>query len=87
MKWAALLAVLLLAGCGPERGVTPSQSLPTVPADIQECFNKSLPGMARGLNVGEIESLWKQDRIRYVVMRRCGQRFLAWYGDLQGNWK
>lgn len=92
VKWKRALAVtgtcLVLSACGPDPGVSPSASLPGVPADIQACFRKSLPGLGdRALNVGEIEALWKQDRIRYVVMRRCGVRLLAWYGDLQANWK
>jgi hypothetical protein len=83
----ALLALLLLAGCGAEHGGSVANSLPTVPADIQLCFRKSLPGIDRALNIGEVEALWKQDRVRYVVMRRCGQRLLAWYEDLRTNWK
>ncbi|WP_407122726.1 hypothetical protein [Bradyrhizobium sp. STM 3561] len=39
------------------------------------------------LTVAEVESLWKQDRVRLVVEQRCGKRFLAWYGDLRKGWK
>jgi hypothetical protein len=42
---------------------------------------------AKALTVAEVESLWKQDRVKQAVLRQCGQRFLAWYGDLQKRWR
>lgn len=91
MKALAILAVLaiggLLGGCNPP-GTSPSGSLPTVPADIQACFRKAAVTIPdRALSVADVESLWKQDRIRLVAMRNCGNRFLAWYSDLQRDWK
>jgi hypothetical protein len=29
--------------------------------------------------VSEVEELWKQDRIRLIVDKRCGERMQAWY--------
>lgn len=87
MKALVLLAVLILAGCTPPRD-TPSGSLPGVPADIQACFRKAAVTIPnRALTVADVESLWKQDRVRFVAMRQCGNRFLAWYSDLQRDWK
>lgn len=84
-----LLIVPLLGGCF-ETGqtATPGQ-LPPVPADIQQCFRNGSVAIPRGrtLTVAEIESLWKQDRVQIAVMRRCGNRFLAWYESLRQNWK
>lgn len=91
MKALVILAVLaiggLLGGCNPT-GTSPAGSLPAVPADIQACFRKAAVTLPdRALSVADVESLWKQDRTRLVAMRLCGNRFLAWYGDLQRNWR
>lgn len=89
-KALIILAVLvvggLLGGCDPR--TSPAGSLPGVPADIQACFRKAAVAIPnRALTVADVESLWKQDRIRLVAMRTCGNRFLAWYADLQRDWK
>lgn len=77
---------IALAGCQPSG--TTSGNLPTVPADIQACFRGSPANVPqKALTVAEVESLWKQDRIKQAVLRQCGQRFLAWYGDLQKRWR
>lgn len=84
---AALVAGLALAGCN-DPGATVSGSLPSVPADIQACFRGGpVKVPQKALTVAEVESLWKEDRVRLVVMQKCGQRFLAWQGDLQKRWK
>jgi hypothetical protein len=59
------------------------------PADIQACFRTNGPVKVpqKALTVAEVESLWKEDRVRAVVLRKCGSRFLAWYNDLQRGWK
>ena len=83
---AALVAGLLLAGCQPSG--TTSGALPTVPTDNQACFRQGpVKVPPKALTVAEVESLWKQDRVRSAVMQACGQRFLAWYGDLQKRWR
>lgn len=64
---AMLAAGLLLAGCQPSG--TPSGQLPTVPADIQACFRQGpVKVPVKALTVAEVESLWKQDRVRSTVM-------------------
>jgi hypothetical protein len=84
---ALLIPVLfLLAGCAGSPSV-PSQ-LPPVPADIQQCFRIGVGKVPpRALTVAEVETLWKNDRVRAVVMQRCGNRFLAWYDSLRRSWK
>lgn len=81
----ALIAALL-GGCVTS-GSTPSTvaPLPVVPADIQTCFEGSgvtIP--ARELTAGEVEALWGNDRVRIVVLKKCGKRFISWYDSLQG---
>jgi hypothetical protein len=82
---ASVSTLLLLTACGPSGSVKTSVSLPPVPADIQVCFNGSavVDVPRRALTRADVESLWKKDRIRNVVLRNCGNRFLAWYGDLR----
>jgi hypothetical protein len=75
-----------LAACGPSDNVSPSQ-LPYAPADLQHCFRDAVGIPDKALTVAEVESLWKQDRVRLAVNRMCGQRMLAWYNSLQANWK
>ena len=82
----AAAVAMLLAGCQPP--ATVQGSLPTVPADIQTCFRGGPTKVPqKALTVAEVESLWKEDRVRQVVMRKCGERFLAWYSDLQKRWR
>ncbi len=88
MKYVVLLTALALGACAPQPSATVSGSLPSVPADIQACFRDGPVKVPRKvLTVAEVESLWKQDRVRLVVEQRCGKRFLAWYGDLRKGWK
>mgnify|MGYP005816515225 CR=1 FL=1 len=86
-----LLACLALplAACGPfgEPKTDPKVELPYPPADIQTCFRGAANIPNRALSVGEVEALWKQDRVRSVAQAKCGARFLAWYSQLQANWK
>ncbi len=80
-----VIVVGALSACTP---ATTSGQLPTVPADIQSCFRTGpVKVPQKALTVAEVESLWKQDRVRSAVMQACGQRFLAWYGDLQKRWR
>lgn len=77
---------LLLAGCDPQGA--PAQELPPLPADIVACLKQSgveIP--KRALTVADVERLWKTDRLRIVVMRNCGARAIAWYGELRARWK
>lgn len=77
------LMTLPLIGCArlSDANETRTIAQPVVPADIQKCFEGGpikLP--ARALTAGEVESLWGNDRIRIVVLQKCGKRFIAWYG-------
>lgn len=76
-----------LAGCNPPESM--SGSLPMAPADIQACFRTNGPVKVprKALTVAEVESLWKEDRVRAVVLRKCGNRFVTWYNSLQRDWK
>lgn len=75
-----------LAACGPSDKVTPGQ-LPFAPADLQGCFRSAVGIPDKALTVAEVESLWKQDRVRLIVNKRCGERMQAWYSALQADWK
>lgn len=83
----SLALAVMLAGCDPA-ATTVSGGLPTVPADIQACFRAGPTKVPqKALTVAEVESLWKEDRVRLVIEQRCGKRFLAWYGDLRKGWR
>lgn len=88
MKAILLLPVLLLlTACGPD-GTTVPSSLPPVPSDIQQCFRVGVGKVPpRALTIAEVEALWKNDRVKAVVMQRCGNRFIAWYDSLRRSWK
>lgn len=76
----------LLAGCAPSNSVT--STLPTVPTDIQVCFRQSAMKVPeKALTVAEVESLWKQDRVKQAALRRCGQRLITWYESIRRGWK
>ena len=84
-----LMALLLLAGCVTDATVPSLLSkLPPPPADIARCFNQSIGVTpARDLSVEQVERAWKSDRLRFVVIQRCGQRFNSWYASLRRKWK
>lgn len=85
---ALVLISMPLAGC-PESGDSAAPGkLPGVPSDIQACFRDgpvAVPNKA--LTVSDVESLWKEDRIRLVVSQKCGKRFQSWYNSLRRGWK
>lgn len=85
----ALVLTLALGGCPDDEGRPPATTkLPEIPADIRACFRES--GVAipdRDLTVGDVERLWKTDRVRLVVMRRCGVRLVAFYDGLRRTWR
>ena len=78
--------VLPLAACGPSEQTVPSQ-LPHPPADIQSCFRSAVGLPDKDLTIAEVEALWKVDRYRLAVNKRCGVRLLQWYESLRVNWK
>jgi hypothetical protein len=53
--------------------------LPYPPADLQHCFCDAVGIPDRAPTVSEVEELWKQDRIRLIVNKRCGERMQACY--------
>jgi hypothetical protein len=83
---ALALTGMLLAACGPS-GKETAAALPYAPADIQSCFREAVGIPDRALTKAEVESLWKQDRLRVKINALCGKRMLAWYGDLQTNYR
>ena len=52
---------------------------PYPPADLQHCFRNAVAIPDGAPTVSEVEELWKQDRIRLIVNKRCGERMQAWY--------
>lgn len=84
---ALVLIAMPLSGCFESDSTSPGK-LPSVPADISICFRDSgaVP-QPKALTVAEVESLWKQDRVQVVVLKKCGNRFLAWYNSLRRRWK
>jgi hypothetical protein len=74
---------MALAGCETSSDVKPG-NMPPVPGDIQACFRQG-PGVIpdRALSIYDVESLWKQDRIKVVVMQKCGARLISWYNALR----
>ena len=81
------LTLLLLAACGPSDRSSSTSAPPPVPADIQTCFRAAAGIPEKALTAGDVESLWKIDRVRVAVNARCGGRLLAWYEDLRKNWR
>lgn len=84
---ACVLMLPLLAACETSSNSVKG-TLPAPPSDIQLCFRQSgvvIPD--RALTIYDVESLWKQDRIRIAVLNRCGNRLLSWYDDLRRNWQ
>lgn len=83
----AVLSSLVLVGCETSSEAVKS-ALPHAPADIQACFRKGASVLPdRALTVAEVESLWKQDRVRIKVLQLCGERMVNWYSSLQRTWR
>lgn len=75
----------LLAGCVTSGKPVPQVvgfQFPPVPTDIKTCFKSVVPVPDHELSVAEVETLWKQDRVRVRVNQTCGERFIRWYDDL-----
>ena len=86
---AACLPLLLNACDESDRPPVPASTpLPAVPADIRACFaGAGVDIPRRALTVGDVERLWKQDRLRAVVMQRCGTRLIAFYDQVRRSWR
>lgn len=84
---AAACLLMLLGACDESDSPPTSTPLPPLPADIRTCFVGVVDIPARALTIGDVEKLWKTDRVRAVVMQRCGVRLLAFYDDLRRSWR
>jgi len=67
--------------------VTISTQLPPVPAELRACFKGVVKIKDAPLTVGEVEALWKNDRVRAVATDRCGKRLAAWYDTLRRTYQ
>jgi hypothetical protein len=87
---ALALIGLQLAACvtSSDGANTPARNqLPPVPADILLCLRSSASVPPdRDLTAGDVEELWKKDRVKIVVLKKCGNRFTAWYNSLRQSW-
>lgn len=85
---AALVGSLALAACDENDNLRPEMRLPPLPNDLRVCLQRSgIDIPKRALTVGEIERLWKEDRITIVAMRNCGNRIIAFYNTLRKRWR
>jgi hypothetical protein len=80
--------VTALTGCVNSSKPPPATPLPPLPTDLKSCLKGAGVNIPdRALTVGEVEKLWVKDRLRIVIMRKCGVRVVAWYEHLRANWK
>jgi hypothetical protein len=72
-----------LTACGEKKAppvIVIKPNLIEIPADLRACVAVSgvkIP--QRALTVAEVERLWKDDRVRFAVVRGCFRRALAFY--------
>jgi hypothetical protein len=82
------LTALALTGCVESASQPPATPLPPLPVELKSCLKGAgvtIPD--RELTVGEVEKLWAQDRLKIVVMRKCGARVVSWYATLRATWR
>jgi hypothetical protein len=79
---------MALTGCVSSSSPPPATLLPPLPTELRSCLKGAgvtIPD--RALTVGEVEKLWAKDRLKIVVMRKCGARLVRWYDHLRANWR
>jgi hypothetical protein len=82
------LTALALTACVESASPPPATPLPPLPTELKSCLKGAgvtIPD--RELTVGEVEKLWAQDRLKIVVMRKCGARVVSWYATLRATWR
>jgi hypothetical protein len=82
------LVVTGLSACNEFAERPPATPLPPLPVELKSCLKGAgvtIPD--RELTVGEVEKLWAQDRLKIVVMRKCGARVVSWYATLRATWR
>lgn len=85
---AAACLLMPLVACDESDSPPASTPLPPIPAELRTCLAGAGVEIPDGpLTVGQVERLWKQDRLRIVAMRQCGTRLLAFYDDLRRSWR
>jgi hypothetical protein len=75
---------LALTACGKDKAPAPvvviKPNLIDIPADLRKCAETSGVKIPAGaLTVSQVETLWKDDRIRLALVRGCFRRALAFY--------
>jgi hypothetical protein len=63
------------------------ETLPAPSADVQRCFTGAISVPKKALSKGEVEKLWKQDRLRSIKQQQCGKRLLARDAELRKRWR
>jgi hypothetical protein len=92
MRFPAILTLVLtgaaLTACVGSSNPPPATPLPPLPIDLKSCLKGAgVPIPSRALTVGEVERLWAQDRLKIVVLRKCGTRLVSWYDRLRATWR
>lgn len=58
-------------------------NIPAVPADIEACEREPTWKPAVALTQGEVEKLWKTDRLRLALVNACFRRIVCMYHDVR----
>lgn len=95
MRPLRILAVLCLAtplvACNPSADPRHKTNvkIPRAPEAVRKCINETnlvtIPN--RDLSVAEVERLWKNDRLRFVIVKKCGQQLDQWQEQLHSRWR
>ena len=78
-----VLILTLLTGCAlsGEKSL-PVTILPDIPVDLLTCYkNTTTWPENKALTVGEVEKLWKTDRLSLIKLNDCYKRLVIIYGE------